>query len=232
MLYVYFGTDTQKTRENAHARMRALAGKQEILSIQGSDYRPGIFVEHAGSVSLFGDASVTCIDTMSENEEAFEALIDDLPILQQSSRVFVIVEGGLNAAEKKLFQKYAAEYEEAAAEKKERFNTFALTDAFLAKDKKSLWLLLADAVRAGVTHEAIIGLLFWQINTARLVAKTGSAEEAGIKPFVYSKTKRALAKFTQDELHAHSRALLSLYHEGHLGKRDIGLALEAWVLAL
>jgi len=181
---------------------------------------------------LFGDASVTCIDTMSENEEAFEALIDDLPILQQSSRVFVIVEGGLNAAEKKLFQKYAAEYEEAAAEKKERFNTFALTDAFLAKDKKSLWLLLADAVRAGVTHEAIIGLLFWQINTARLVAKTGSAEEAGIKPFVYSKTKRALAKFTQDELHAHSRALLLLYHEGHLGKRDIGLALEAWVLAL
>lgn len=232
MLYVYFGTDTEKARKNAHARMQALAGGQETAQILAADYRPGIFAEHAGSVSLFGEAPVTFIDTLSEVEEAFEALMHDLSLLQESSRVFVVVEGALTAPLKKLFQKHAAACEEYAAEKKERFNTFALTDAFLAKDKRSLWLLLADALRAGVSHEAIIGLLFWQINTARLVAKTGSAEGAGIKPFVYSKTKRALSKFTPEELDEHSRALISLYHEGHLGKRDIGLALEAWVLAL
>lgn len=232
MLYVYFGTDTQKTRENAHMRIRTLADGQETSSIRATDYRPGIFAEHAGSVSLFGGASVTFIDTLSESEEAFEALMNDVPLLQESPRIFVVAENALNAGEKKLFQKHAAECEEYVAEKKEKFNTFALTDAFLAKDKKSLWLLLNDALRAGISHEAIIGLLFWQVNTARLVARTRSAEEAGLKPFVYSKTKRALAKFTQDELDGYSRALLSLYHEGHLGKRDIGLALEAWVLAL
>jgi hypothetical protein len=66
----------------------------------------------------------------------------------------------------------------------------------------------------------------------RLAERTKSAEEAGQKPFVYSKAKRALSAFKEGELDSISRDLLSIYHDGHLGKRDIDLALERWVLTL
>ena len=60
--------------------------------------------------------------------------------------------------------------------------------------------------------------------------QTKSAEEAGQKPFVYQKAKRALSKFKSGELEKLSRELLVLYHEGHMGKGDINLTLEKWVL--
>jgi len=231
MLYVFFGTDVVTVREKARARARAL-GEENVASITVSDYHPGILQEHAGSVSLFGSKAVTLIDTLSEDADLFNSLIDDLPMLAESDHVFVVIEQALGAADKKVFQKYATESTEYAAEKQERFDTFKITYAFLERDNRSLWLHLTDAFHRGVAHEEIVGTLFWQVKTLRLVARTSSAEEAGIKPFVYTKAKRGLGRFKPEELDRFSRELVTLYHEGHLGIRDMGLALEQWVLSV
>lgn len=112
------------------------------------------------------------------------------------------------------------------------FNTFAMADALARKDKKSLWVLLQNARHHNVSAEEIIGTLFWQLKSLRLAAETSSALEAGMKPFMYTKAKSALGKFAPGELTTLSRTLLSLYHDGHSGKRDIDLALEKFLLTL
>jgi len=102
----------------------------------------------------------------------------------------------------------------------------------MQQDELLAWILLAKAWRNNLSNEEIIGTLYWQVKMLRLVERTKNAEEAGQKPFVYSKAKRSLRQFTEGELDSLSRDLLSIYHEGHLGRRDMDSALERWVLSL
>lgn len=92
------------------------------------------------------------------------------------------------------------------------FNVFSLTYAFAARDKKKLWLLLGEALRAGVSPEAIAGILHWKVRD--LIAKP---------PY---KT------FSKEELHTLSRSLVGIYHDSHRGAGELGLLLEKFVLTL
>jgi DNA polymerase III delta subunit len=169
---------------------------------------------------------------LSEHTDAFAALKEDMPLLAASAHTFIVIESALLAADKKQFQKHAEVCEECVLEKAEAFNTFALADALLDRDKKKLWLLLLAARRAGVPEENTIGTLMWQMKALRLAVRTKSAEEAGLKAFPYTKAKRALTHWKGDDIDRASRELLVLYHDGHLGKRDIALALEEWILSI
>ena len=53
-----------------------------------------------------------------------------------------------------------------------------------------------------------------------------------MKEYLYKKAKSALTTFPLSEVEKKSHELLTLYYEGHQGKRDLDLALEAWVLGL
>ncbi len=233
MLYVYFGNDAPKVRHKAFQFIETLT-KGETLATQVTieNYAEGMILEYAEGASLFGSTEVVVIDTVSEDDVIFEQVLELLPVMAQSANHFVLVERTLTAPIKKKIQTHASAIEEIVGETKEKFNTFLLTDAYLRKDKKSLWLLLMEAWKAGEKNEAIIGILFWQVKMLRLVSKTKSAEEAGQKPFVYSKAKRALSQFKEGEPETHSQQLLSIYHDGHQGKVDTALALEKWVLSI
>lgn len=228
MVYGFFGSDTEKVRAAARACGESHG---EPVRLTASDYRSGILTEYAESVSLFGSPMTIVVDTFSENAEALEALVANLASLAASVHTFIVIESALTAGQKKIFEKHAT-IEEYTAGKKEPFNIFQLTDAFCTRDKKALWLLLISARTAGIAPEEIAGILFWQIKTLRLVARTQSAEEAGVKPFVYTKTKPALSKFTPEDLDRLSRELVTIYHDGHRGVHDMDTALEGWMLSL
>ncbi len=149
-----------------------------------------------------------------------------------SPHAFIIIEGPLLADEKRLYQKQATEMFEAKAIARERYNVFTLAESLLKKDKKQLWLQLQEARVAGLSTEEIIGTLWWQLKSLRLAKLTKSAAEAGMKDYPYSKAKRALSVFKEDELEELSASLLAVYHDGHGGVRDIDTALETWVLSL
>jgi len=233
MIYLYYGNDAPKVRHKAFRFIETLIeGETLATHVTTENYTPGVFIDYAESASLFGGTEVIVIDTLSEDDTVFAQMLEFLPLMAESANHFVLIESTLRAPEKKKIQTHTKIIEEVTGETKEKFNTFLLTDAYLRKDKKSLWLLLMEAWKAGESNEAIIGILFWQIKTLRLVSKTKSAEDAGVKPFVYSKAKRALGQFTQDDLENHSRSLLAIYHEGHQGKIDTTLALEKWVLSI
>ncbi len=233
MISVFFGNDVIGVRTKAFDFVHSLTEEGSgITHVTPDHYEEGMIADVAEGASLFGGMQVCVIDTPSEDQAMYVSVVERLEMMKTSPHHFVLIESTLTAPEKKKFEAHATHFEELTAEKKERFNTFLLTDAFLRRDKKSLWILLQEAWGAGISNEEIIGVLLWQVKILRLVEKTKSAEESGQKPFVYQKAKRALSSFKKGELDSISRELLIIYHDGHLGKHDTGLALEKWVLSL
>lgn len=233
MLFAFYGTDVIGVRTAAHDLLsERMHEGDSVIEMTPQNFDPGAIENCAGSTSLFWGEQMIVIDTPSGSKEMFEFIFDRLDLLAESPNTFVIIEEELRAPEKKKLEKYAKKCIEMVAQKEERFNVFALTDALLRRDKKSLWTLLIEARQNDLSNEEIIGTLYWQIKILRLAERTKTAEEAGQKPFVYTKAKRALAKFKEGELDRLSRDLLTMYHEGHLGRLDLDSALERWVLAL
>ena len=233
MYSVYSGNDTIGVREAAFKEVSKYEKKGFVVErIDTDNFSAGILADAAGATSLFGDQTVYVVDTPSMNKDFYADVIEHLSVLSESENPFIIVESSLLAPEKKKFAKYAEALEEVKGEKGERFNSFALAEALSKRDKKSLWLLLQEARLAGSSDEEIIGILWWQLKALRLAAKTKSANEAGMKDFPYNKAKRSLSNFKDGDVERISHNLLSVYHDGHLGKRDIDLALERWTLTL
>lgn len=233
MLYVFCGNDVINVRQKAHQFIDSQIESGFVHEyIDSESYTEGILSDAAGATSLFGAKKLYVLDTPSNNTEFNDAVLEHLAACKESENLFVVIEDPLLAPAKKQYAKYAETVEETKGEREERFNTFALADALAKKDKKTLWLLLNDAMREKTSPEEIIGILWWQLKSLRLAALTKSASEAGMKDFPYSKAKRALTKFTPGEVERLSQSLLAIYHDGHLGKIELDLALEAWTLRL
>ena len=229
MLAVFFGSDRKAVRDRAEELFQKGV---EIQTIDEHSFTEGVLIDAASSSSLFGEPLQYLIDTPSSDEILREEVENVLKAMASSEHQFIIIETILLAPQKKKYAKEASVIEEFTAESKERFNAFALADALVQKDKKTLWVLLQEAKSAGLREEEIIGTLWWQLKTMRAAALTKSASEAGIKDFPYNKAKRALAKFEKEEVEKLSRSLLKCYHDGHKGLVDVSVGLEMWVLSV
>jgi DNA polymerase III delta subunit len=231
MLILFHGNDTVSVREAAQEYLRAHAPDGATV-IDGDTYEAGRVTDAAGSTSLFGDATHYLLDTPSDLTAFAKEVAEALPALASSENVFVVIEGKLLAAPKKQYTKYATVVEERSQASERGFNVFLMGDAFAARDKRTLWVLLAEAFAAGLSAEEIAGTLWWQIKTMRMASVTASSTEAGMKDFPYNKAKRSLKNFKEGELAKCSQELLAVYHEARQGKLELDLALERWVLSL
>ncbi len=229
MLAVFFGSDRKAIRDRAE---QVFDKNAVVETIDEHSYEIGKLADAVGATSLFGEPLQYLIDTPSIDDNFKDEVENLLKEMSASSYQFVIIESVLLATQKKKYAKYANLVEEFLAESKDRFNAFALADALVQKDKKTLWVLLQEAKNAGLREEEIIGTLWWQLKTMRAAALTKSASEAGIKDFPYNKAKRALAKFEKGEVEKLSRSLLKCYHDGHKGLVDVSVGLEMWVLSV
>ncbi len=233
MFSVYFGTDTEAVRRALRKKsVTASEAGVVVTHIDGDTYTPGIFADAVGATSLFGEAMLFVVDVGSAKAECKTELIENLSALKESTHEFVVIESALLADEKKKYAKYADVMEEFKAPSAERYNVFALADSLAKRDKKTLWMQLMEVQALGIPAEETIGILWWQLKSLLLAAKTNSAAEAGMKDFVYQKAKRSLTAFKPGELEQLASSLLVVYHDGHAGMRDIDAALEKWVLSL
>jgi hypothetical protein len=232
MLQVFYGNDQLQVREQAHVYIDSVLGEgQEAVRLESDNYESGLLSSVSGAMSLFSSSNVYVVDTPSLNKDFYAELMDLVEALVLSSNTFVLIEKDINAADKKKFTKHTEDlhlYKKTAS--KDFFNVFKMAEALSRKDKRSLWVLLCEAKRNGLSAEEITGTLWWQLKTMRLASLTSSAEEAGVKDFPYNKAKQTLRNFKDGELEALSFSLMNLYHDGHKGKRDIDMALEEWVL--
>lgn len=228
MLYVYYGSDTNKVRAEALAKLETT----NFSRIEASNFNVGQVLSSAEGQSLFGGNEAYLLDNPSENSEYWNEVLNGLDTLAKSEHLFVLVEAAILAEDKKKITKFAAEITEYKKTKTDEFNQFALTDALAARDKRQLWLLLQESLKNGSVAEEIIGILWWQLKTMRLAALTASATEAGMKDYPYKKAKAALLKFPLPLVVEKSRSLTALYHDARSGKGDMLEQLEVWTLSL
>lgn len=227
MLYVFSG-DTKKAKEEA----KKLSKKAEIVLFGEGGH---LFLEapsYLGS-GLFTKEVALIVDEPLETAEGRELLEKYGEELNKSENNVFVVISDLKVAEKKLFPRGTKfeKFESKTVKAPERPNMFAFTDAFLSGDKKKTWLGYRKLISSGISAEEIHGVLMWAIRSTLLSLKTNSAGEAGLKPFVYTKSKRAGEKLGEEKVENLSRELVAVYHRARAGEGEMELGLERMMLS-
>lgn len=239
MLYFLYGSDKDKARQKAADLVAALQKKKpdaSFFKLTLENWSEGSFEEYIGGQGLFENKYIVLADGLMEDKPTKEFISKRLKDLHESQNVFIFREGELDKATLTKAEKNSEKVQEFALkgveEKKEEFKIFVLTDALGRRDKKALWILYHEAKNANVEDEQIHGILFWQVKNMLLAQKTGSAKEAGLNPFVYSKSQGFGRNFKEGELSKLSSQLVHLYHDARKGIHDLDVALEKWILSV
>ena len=228
MLYVFSGTDTAKAKVEA----RKLAKGCEVIAFGEGGESFDRVMSYVGSRGLFAPEIALLIDRPLENTEGKALIEEHAEALHKADIKTFVITGPLSATDKKLFPR-GAEFKEFEPKGKQEYvrpNVFGFTDAFLAGDRKKTWIGYRKLISEGVAPEEIHGALMWAIRSALISAKTKSATEAGLKPFVYSKSKRAAEKLGIEKVEQYSRELVAAYHQARSGVGELGLNLELVLL--
>src|SRR4051812_8548203 len=80
------------------------------------------------------------------------------------------------------------------------FNIFELTDAIGARMKREAWVIYERALASGMSAEEIFWRVMWGVKALLLTERTESAEESGLNPFVYRKSKSFLKNWKKGEI--------------------------------
>ncbi len=241
MIYLLYGTDTDKARAKLHELVASLLKKKPDAShikLTDETFSDAALEENISGMGLFSQKTIVEMDSVFRNPEAKESVIDRLKDIGASENIFVFLEGKLNKAELTKFEKNAEKIQEfslpaeAASAKVGAFNMFSLTDALGKRDKKQLWVLYQKALQNNSVAEEVHPILFWQIKAMLLADKAASAAEAGLNPFVYQKSKGFLRNFNREEVEQLSSKLVSIYHNARRGINDFESSLEQFILEI
>ncbi len=247
MLYIITGNDIDKGRAKLTALRATLEKKRPDAAVFVTDdesFDVSRMAELIGGQGLFDEKYIVILDRVLAHPEAADFLTKHAEAIAETAHVFVLYAEKIDAKTKKKLEKHAQDvfvYEkkkDVAAETHDEYgamcaayNPFHLADAVAARDKKRAWTLLEQASLCELPMEEIHGIVAWQVRAILAASRVKSAEEAGLKPFVYGKAKRAVEKFSDTDLTALSSSLVSVYHEGHGGEMPLKEGLEQWILS-
>jgi DNA polymerase III delta subunit len=241
MIYLLYGNDIQTSRKKLHTLLDGLFKKRpdaEYFHITSENASEFSVEELISSQGLFEQKYIVVLDNLFEDKakenNRKDELLKELKEMQKAEHIFIFLEGKLDKKTLTRFEKYAEKVQECSVDekKKERFNTFSLTDALGKRDRKSLWTLYQKAKVERIADEEIHGILFWQVKSMLLALQSSNAKEAGLNPFVFSKSKGFLKNYSEKELRGLSQKLVALSHDARRGIHEFGVALERFILAL
>lgn len=238
MIYLMHGTDMEKAREKTRALTDALQKKKPDALF----YRitTGNFIENpiaslVAGQGLFASKYIVFYDNIFESKDAKEEIVESLKDIKESENIFIFLEKDIDKKTLDKMAKHAEKVQEYTASekaKKKEYNPFAISDALLSKDKRSLWMLLLEAKKKGNAAEEIHGIIWWQVKSLKLAMVSKDAKEAELSPFVYGKAKAASAGFKSEQVDDMLSDLVAMYHDAHRGEKDLWLEMERWGLSL
>lgn len=219
MIYTFYGSDIGVSKHKARKLVDALMKKRPEathFTLDGDSFSLDELERLAGSVGLFTPHHIVVLDRVYA-----DIPMDMLDAMAASEHVFVCLEQELGKKDVETLKSKSTKVDEQAQKpqsKTARPNVFALTDAITARDKKNIWVAYQELLFQGVDPEEILPILSWHAKTMLVVAGSKNATEAGVKPFVYTKTKRASQKYTRDELKQFSRDVVGALYQSRQGK--------------
>jgi len=239
MIYFFYGTNIDKAREKTHQVLDSLLAKRpnaSVLHVSSDNFNEEVVREYVEGQGLFESKHVIFFDHVFENELAGEYVLGNIKKMKDSPHAVIILEGKMDKKTSTRIEKYAEKAEgfedRGSAKKQKDFDIFSLTDALGERDKKSMWVLLQKGFLSGATPEELSGIIFWQIKTMLIAKGSRSAEDAGLKPFVFNKSRNYANNFSDEELKVLSADIISMYHDSRRGIVDFKTSLEQFSLSL
>ncbi len=230
MIIVSYGNTLGQTRKFLEAK-KLFGFDDEIRKIDPAGWSEESIDELIQTKGLFLDREVFFVDhVLSELEP--EEVAKNSKILSESDNLIVFMESKATRYAEKIEK--LAEYVFRAPLKKEEklFNVFSLSDALFAKDKKKLWLFYQEGLLGGADPEFDIHrILFWGIKMLALAKNYASAASAGVSPFVYSKAKKGVVNFKDDELEKLVQNLTNMTIRARRGE-EWEILLEQFILTI
>jgi len=239
MIYLLYGEDAVKAREKMHTLVDSMCTKKpdaSLFKMDGEHFSVGQLEELTFSAGLFEQKHIVVLDNVFESKEYKDAVVKKIKDISASENIFIILEGKLDKKTVTKIEKNTEKVQEFVKstpdEKKKDFNIFALTDAIGRRDRKKAWVLLQQATAEGVSPENVHGTIFWGMKSMLLARGAKTAKEAGLNPFVFSKSVSFSKNFKDGELENTSSRLISIYHEARRGGAELGIALELFILSI
>jgi len=228
MLYVFTGTDTARAKTEARTRTK----KAELVVFGEGALNIELAPSYLASQGLFTPAFALMLDRPLDSAESKALLKEHAKAFHESAVPVFIIAPTLSAVDKKLFPKGVVfeEFAVKGAKEAPRPNVFAFTDTVLKGDRKAAWIQYRKLIAAGIVPEEIHGTLSWAARSVLIAGKTNSAAEAGLKPFVFTKSKRVFDKLGAARAESLSRELVHTYHHARMGKGNLELKLEQLIL--
>ncbi len=230
MLYLFYG-DFDEVRKSLSKKIKEL-GLASSVSLSSESFVNGTLDHYIENQDLFSDRTAIILPHFLEDRKIASLLGERLVGMRRSENVFFLLEREVSESVLKGVKEVAAETVlcPALSRDEPEFNVFSLTDAFLEKDKRKLWVLYMHALRAGVDPEEVYRVLFWQTKNLSIVSREKGP--TGLKPFVEGKARKALSRFSLAEVQRILGRLLDLQIKARSGKGDFGIGLESFILSL
>ncbi len=182
MLYLYTGTDRQKTCAALDAAVKKAAKKDARIVRISDTNAPADFVAALSGGGMFNEPRIVVLNGVLDNEEMRTRLLDSLVRIHDSEEEFFILEEKPDAATRKQIEKYAEKserYDNPAAKK--GGDIFAMANALRRSDKKALWVNYQRQLAENAAPEAIHGVLFWAAKDMFLKSRTDTEKERAKK---------------------------------------------------
>jgi hypothetical protein len=234
MLYAVYGSETDKARAKKDALVASCRKQKpdaEFFIIDSDNFTESTLTKLYSSQGLFVRKHIVVLDRLllskkqkengNETKDATkEVLLEAFPKMNASESVFILFNEAFDAKTLALVKKHAKGifvFGEKKEKKETGGETFLITKAFAAKDRRFAWVNYQKAIRAGIAPEAIHGALFWQMKTILFAKKTG-----GWNNFAKN--------FSESELDEILTRLNVMYHEIRSKGGELEIELEKFLL--
>ncbi len=240
MLYLIFGTDTEKSRRKLHELLDSAQKKRpgsELFRMNTESWVEGRFDELVVSQGLFEQKYTVVLDNLFERKEVKDYVLDRIKEVAESKQVFLMLESKIDAATLTKIKKVAKQVQEFEKKDEDKFrkptgSIFSIADGLVSKDKKKLWTKFIDFIYKGTAPEEIHGIFFWQVKNMIISLKSSTLAETGLSPFVYKNALNGSKNYKIEELQNMSSDLVQMTHRVRQGEGDLEIMLEKWILSL
>lgn len=238
MLYIYFGSDINKSQLAWRKMAEAVKIKKpdaEIFELTDENFSDNIADELLYGQGLFVPKHIILTRRLLQSPEAEKWLENNLTRVVQAEHLFLLWEEKLSAPQKKKLAKDGVELKEfekrAQAEAKDTF-IFSIGDALGARDRLRLWKVVATALVKGYEAEEVFWQMFGMAKNMALVSREESDQNLPLHPFVAKKARGYLRNWGDDEVSNLLGRLVALYHDARRESRELDVALERFALEI
>jgi hypothetical protein len=185
MIYLFAGEDTKNKLRAYENFMKSYPEGVETFSIGKNDFKESQVESLYGGAGLFFSKCLVIFTNIFERDDIQDFFLEKLKLIIKSKNDFIFLEGKLNKQMLDAFKEVRAEMNvfELPKDKKEKFNSFLLANAFGDRDKLHLWIYFRQAMDAGVGMEELVGILFWKAKDMILRKNFNKFKEEELKNF-------------------------------------------------